>query len=118
MNEGTNRIDARPLSPLDEVVREGARQLLQRALEVEVAETLAQFDDIRDEAGRQRVVRNGHLPERTVLTGAGPLPVRQPRLRDRGGKEAGDYRQFRSAILPPYLRRSPSIDALIPPGST
>jgi transposase-like protein len=59
-------------------------------------------------------VRNGHLPERTVLTGAGPLKVRQPRLRARAGKDAPDRVQFTSAILPPYLRRSSAMDALIP----
>jgi transposase-like protein len=114
MSEGTNPTAARPLSPLDEVVREGARQLLQRALEVEVAEALGRFDSLRDEDDHRRVVRNGHLPERTVLTGAGPLTVRQPRLRDRAGKDAPDYVQFSSSILPPYLRRSASVDALIP----
>jgi transposase-like protein len=114
MSDGTQTTIARPLSPLDELVREGARQLLQRALELEVAEVLAQFHDFRDDAGRQRVVRNGHLPERTVLTGAGPLKVRQPRLRDRAGKDAPDRVQFTSAILPPYLRRSSAMDALIP----
>ena len=114
MSEGTQTAIARPRSPLDEVVREGARQLLQRAIELEVAEVLAQFDDLRDNAGRHRIVRNGHLPERTVLTGAGPLEVRQPRVRDRAGKEAPDRVQFTSAILPPYLRRSSALDALIP----
>ena len=114
MSEGTQTAIARPRSPLDEVVREGARQLLQRALELEVAEVLAQFDDLRDDAGRHRIVRNGHLPERTVLTGAGPREVRLPRVRDRAGKEAPDRVQFTSAILPPYLRRSSALDALIP----
>lgn len=114
MSEGTQTAIARPRSPLDEVVREGARQLLQRALELEVAEVRAQFDDLRDDAGRHRIVRNGHLPERAVLTGAGPLEVRQPRVRDRAGKEAPDRVQFTSAILPPYLRRSSALDALIP----
>ena len=81
MSEGTQTKLARPLSPLDELVREGARQLLQRALEFEVAEVLAQFDGLRDDAGRHPFVRNGQIPERTVLTGAGPLAVQQPRGR-------------------------------------
>lgn len=114
MSDSTNTAVARPVSPLDELVREGARQLLQRALELEVAEVLTQFDDVRDDAGRHRIVRNGHLPERTLLTGAGPLDLRQPRVRDRAGKDAPDQVRFTSAILPPYLRRSPSMDALIP----
>jgi putative transposase len=114
MSEGTQTTVARPVSPLDELVREGARQLLQRALELEVAEVIAQFDALRDDAGRHRLVRNGHLPERTILTGAGPLDVHQPRVRDRAGKEAPDRVHFTSSILPPYVRRSPAMDALIP----
>ncbi len=114
MSEGTEPRSARPSSPLDEIVREGARQLLHRALELEVAEVLAQFGDLRDDAGRHRLVRNGHLPERTVLTGAGPVEVRQPRVRDRAGKDAPDRVRFTSAILPPYVRRSPSVETVIP----
>ena len=114
MSDVTQTTIARPLSPLDEIVREGARQLLQRALELEVAEVLTQFDELRDDSGRHRLVRNGHLPERIVHTGAGPLDVRQPRVRDRAGKDAPDRVQFTSAILPPYLRRSSSVDTLIP----
>lgn len=114
MSETTNTVIARPLSPLDALVREGARQLLQQALELEVADVIAGFAELRDDAGRQRVVRNGSLPERTILTGAGPLEVRQPRVRDRAGKDAPERVRFHSAILPPYLRRSPSLDALIP----
>jgi transposase-like protein len=114
MPEGTHTTAIRPASALDELVREGARQLLQRALEIEVAEALSQFDSFRDDAGRHRVVRNGHLPERAVLTGAGPLSVQQPRVRDRAGKDAPGQVRFTSAILPPYLRRSPAVDVLIP----
>lgn len=114
MSEDTNPTTASPLSALDEVVRKGARELLQRALELEVTEVLAQFDDLRDEAGRHRVVRNGHREERTILTGAGPLEVKQPRVRDRAASDAADRVQFTSTILPPYLRRSASIDTLIP----
>ena len=114
MPEGTHTAPASPASALDELVREGARQLLQRALELEVAEVLSQFARLRDDAGRRRVVRNGHLPPRTVLSGAGPLDVRQPRVRDRAGKHAPDPIHFTSAILPAYLRRSPALDALVP----
>jgi len=114
MPEVTHSTVDRPASLLDELVREGARQLLQRALELEVAEVLSQFDRLRDDTGRHRVVRNGHLPQRTVLSGAGPLEVQQPRIRDRAGKEALDRIRFSSAILPAYLRRSPAVDALIP----
>ena len=114
MPEGTHAALESPASALDELVREGARQLLQRALELEVAEVLGQFDSLRDETGRHRVVRNGHLPPRTVLSGAGPLEVQQPRVRDRAGKRAPDHIRFTSGILPAYLRRSPAVDALIP----
>ena len=65
-------------SVLDDIVREGARRLLQAALEAEVAEQLARFRNVVDTAGRQTVVRNGHLPERELMTGVGPLPVKQP----------------------------------------
>ena len=114
MIEGTQTSIARPLSALDEIVRDGARQLLQRALELEVDEVLGQFEHLRDAAGRHRIVRNGHLPQRTVLTGAGPLDVQQPRVRDRAGKDARDRIHFSSKILPPYLRRSAAVDTLIP----
>ena len=83
--------------------------MLQRALENEVAEYLERHRDLRDEGGKRLVVGNGSLPEREVLTGAGPLTVRQPRARHRDGGGA-----FTSAILPPYLRRAPSVDSLIP----
>jgi putative transposase len=68
---------------------------------------------LRDARACRQVIRNGHLPERTILTGAGPLRVRQPRVRDLGEHD-GDEVEFRSAILPPYLRRSKTIDELIP----
>jgi putative transposase len=64
--------------------------------------------DRRDEHGQRLVVRNGHLPEREMVSGVGPIPVRQPRGRHR------DQGRFSSAILPRYMRRAPSVDALIP----
>ena len=64
--------------------------------------------DRRDENGQRLVVRNGHLPERELVTGVGPIPVRQPRVRHR------DKKHFTRAILPKYMRRAPSIDALLP----
>ena len=114
MPEVTHTTLDRPASALDALVREGARQLLQCALELEVAEVLNQFDDLRDAAGHHRVVRNGHLPARSVLSGAGPLEVQQPRVRDRAGKATPDRIRFTSAILPTYLRRSAAVDSLIP----
>jgi putative transposase len=94
---------------LTEVLREGARTLLAQAIEAEVAEFLAGHADKRDAAGRARLVRNGHLPERTVQTGIGAVAVKAPRVRDRAGQV-----RFASSILPPYLRRTRTIEELLP----
>ena len=83
--------------------------MLQRAIEQEVAAYSEAHQHLRDEAGHRLVVRNGHQPERKILTGAGALTVKKPRVDDR----RADHR-FTSAPLPRYMRRSPSIDALIP----
>jgi len=98
-----------PRSVLEEIIREGARKLLQAAIESEVAEYIALYAERKDEKGRRMVVRNWHLPERSFLTGIGPIPVKQPRVRDKRKEET-----FTSAILPRYMRRIPSIDNLIP----
>ncbi len=83
--------------------------MLRAALESEVEEYVAQFTNVVDTLGRRVVVRNGHLPERELVTGVGPVSVTQPRARDRSGQQ-----KFTSKILPPFLRRLPSVDALIP----
>ena len=101
-----------PLSVADaltEVLRRGAKELLQQAVEVEVAAAIAQFAELKDEQGRQRVVRNGYLPERSIQTGLGEVVVRAPRVRDRAGEL-----KFSSRLLPPYLRRTRSLDELLP----
>ena len=100
---------------LTEVLRNGARALLAQAVEAEVAGFLGKHADLKTEAGRQRVVRHGHLPEREVMTGIGPVAVRQPRVRDRE-VAAGDPGRIRfsPSILPPYMRRSKSIETLLP----
>lgn len=98
-----------PLSILDEIAREGAKRMLQAALEAEVAEHVQKLSNMVDTQGRRVVVRNGYLPERDLITGVGPVAVKQPRVRDRNGVE-----RFSSKILPPFLRRLPSVDALIP----
>ncbi len=100
-------------SALDAYVFEGARQLLQMALECEVQGFLEEHADKVDERGRRQVVRNGYLPARTILTGAGPLAIEQPRVRDKSPDEDGRA-VFASAILPPYLRKSRSIEELLP----
>lgn len=94
---------------LTEVLRRGAKELLQQAVEVEVAEAIAQYAALKDEQGRRRVVRNGYLPERSIQTGIGAVAVRAPRVRDRAGEL-----KFSSRLLPPYLRRTRSLDELLP----
>ena len=99
--------------PLTEVMRNGARALLAQAVEAEVAALLSCHADKLTDDGRQRLVRHGHLPEREIVTGVGPVAVRCPRVRDRSGT-GEDRIRFTSAILPPYARRSKSLDVLIP----
>jgi len=99
--------------PLTEVLRRGARSLLAHAIEAEVAAFLGSYADKLTEDGRRRLVRHGHLPEREIVTGIGPVAVRAPRVRDRAGRD-GERIRFSSAILPPYVRRSKSLEVLIP----
>ena len=99
--------------PLTEVPRSGARSLLAQAVEAEVAAFLDFHAEERTEHGRRRLVRHGHLPEREIMTGIGPVAVRAPRVRDRVGTGETPIR-FSSALLPPYARRSKSLEALIP----
>ena len=98
---------------LTEILRNGARALLAQAVEAEVADFLGKHADLKTADGHQRVVRHGHLPEREVMTGIGPIAVRQPRVRDRGAA-APDRIRFSPSILPPYMRRSKSIGTLLP----
>jgi putative transposase len=98
---------------LTEILRNGARALLAQAVEAEVADFLGHHSGKLTDDGRQRVVRHGRLPERQVMTGIGPVAVRQPRVRDRAATEE-DRIRFTPAILPPYARRSKSLEALLP----
>src|SRR6516165_470708 len=91
-----------------------ARALLAQAIEAEVADFLAKHIDLKTATGLRRVVRHGHLPEREVMTGIGPVGVRQPRVRDRGAADDAGRIRFTPAILPPYARRSRSLEVLIP----
>jgi putative transposase len=109
-----HRPDDRAEDPLTEVLRHGACRLLAQAIEAEVATFLASHADLIDEAGRRRLVRNGFLPERTIQTGIGEVPVRQPRVRDRGPAAADARIRFTSSILPRYLRRTRSLEELLP----
>ena len=99
--------------PLTEVLRNGARVLLAHAVEAEVAALLGRHADQLTDDGRQRLMRHGRLPEREIMTGIGPVAVRCPRVRDRVG-EGYERIRFSSAILPPYARRSKSLEVLIP----
>ena len=92
----------------EQLLQEGARKLLQAAIENEVMDYIQFHKDRRDENGQRLVVRNGYLPEREIASGIGPIKVRQPRVKHR------DKGRFSSAILAKYMRRAPSVDALIP----
>lgn len=96
-------------SLLEEIIREGARKVLQAAIEHEVGAYIDMFKGLKGEDGRRMVVRHGFLPERSLLTGIGPLAIKQPRVRDKREGKA-----FTSSILPRYMRRVPSLDNLIP----
>ena len=105
--------DARSL--LDEIVRDGARQMLAAALRAEVAAYVEQFTDLVDENGYRLVVRNGYHGEREVLTAAGAVTVRAPRVNDkRVDPETGERQRFSSAILPAWARKSPQMTELLP----
>jgi len=100
---------------LTEVLREGAQKLIAEAVQAELEELLEQYEGQQDGQGRQRLVRNGYLPQREVQTGIGGIPVRIPRIRDRGcGQESEEIIRFRSSLVPPYLRRSKSVKELLP----
>lgn len=101
--------------PLTEIALEGARQMLMVALQAEAASFVAQFDEEHLPDGRQRVVRHGTGPERTIQTGIGPIPVKRQKVRDRAPGVPSEKRiRFASNILPRWARRSRSLDALLP----
>lgn len=97
---------------LSEILRRGAQQLLAQAIEAEVAEWIDEHQHLRDASGRRQVVRNGYLPERKLVTPVGEVAIEQPRVHDRRGN--GDHERFSSKLLPPYLRKTKSIEELIP----
>ena len=100
--------------PLTALLRKGARRLLADAVEAEVEAFIAEHADLTDDGGRRRIVRHGHLPERSMQTGIGPVAVCRPRIRDRQPEAAGGRIRFTSSILPPYLRRARSVEELLP----
>jgi putative transposase len=99
---------------LTDILRQGAQKMLAMTIENEVGEYLDRHACVRDDQSHRLVVRNGHLPARTIQTGIGPVEVRQPRVNDKRIDENGQRIRFSSKILPPYLRRTKSIDELIP----
>ena len=102
-------------SLIDEIVREGARRMLAEALQAEVDAYIARFAEERDERGHRLVVRNGSQEPRDVLTGAGSIPVVAPRVNDRRvDPETGEQQRFCSAILPPWARKTPRIEEVLP----
>ena len=103
-----------PHDSLTPILREGAARMLAQAIEAEVAEYIARHADLRAADGHRLVVRNGYKDEREIQTGIGPITVRQPRVNDQRRDENGRRVQFTSAILPPYLRKTRSIEELIP----
>jgi putative transposase len=96
--------------PLTDLLRTGARQLIANAVEAELLELLEHYADSKDEQGRQMIVRNGYLPAREIQTGIGPVKVKVPKVRDRSGSGI----RFHSSLLPPYLRRTKSVEELLP----
>ena len=99
---------------LDELAREGARRMLQSALAEEVAAYIVRHEDELDERGHRLVVRNGKARVRKVTCGAGTLEIRSPRVNDKREDENGERQRFSSAILPPYMRRSPKVSEVLP----
>jgi putative transposase len=97
---------------LSEVLREGAQRMLAQAIEAEVAEWIDQHSSLKGDNGHQLVVRNGYLPSRKISTGIGQVEVTQPRVLDRRPPEQAE--KFSSKILPPYLRKTKSLEELIP----
>lgn len=95
---------------LDDLIRRGARQVIQQAIEAELAQLLDQYENVTTLTGSRAVVRNGYLPEREVLTAIGPVAVTVPKVRDRSGSGV----KFNSALVPPYVRRSARISAALP----
>lgn len=95
---------------LDDIIRRGARDVIQQAIEAELSQLLEQYENVKALSGRRAVVRNGYLPERDVLTAVGPVAVKVPKVRDRSGAGV----KFNSKLVPPYVRRSARVSAALP----
>jgi transposase-like protein len=119
VSDSADRDDLSAVAPvsslIDEIVREGARRMLAEALRAEVDDYIARFAEVRDENGHRLVVRNGSHAPREVLTSAGAVPVVAPRVNDkRVDPETGERQRFSSAILPPWARKTPRIEEVLP----
>lgn len=118
MNETTNVLRLRQPDefddPLTDVLRTGARKLLAQAIEIEAETFLAEMRDLKLADGRDRIVRHGHGPERSIQTGIGAVPVSRVKIRDRGANGEVDRVRFASSILPKWARRTRSLDELLP----
>ena len=101
-------------SVLEQVARQGAQKMLQLALENEVEEFVKKHSSLKGENGNKVVTKNGYMPQRDIVTGMGPLAIKQPRIDDRHLKDYNRYDRFTSNILPRYLKRIPSINNLVP----
>jgi len=100
--------------PLTDVLRQGARELLATAIRAEACDFIGDHAHLLDDAGRQRLVRHGFLPEREVMSGIGKVPVQVPRVRDRGSNTDGTKVRFNASLVPPYLRKAKSVEELLP----
>lgn len=98
---------------IEDIAREGARGILQAALEAEVEEHLARYEGLRDAEGRRAVVRNGHAPRRTILSGVGDVTIQRPRVDEREAEGMEGHEPFRSGILPRFLRRTPTLEGAL-----
>ena len=98
------------VDPLTDLLRSGARQLIHQAVQAEFDQFLKQYDGHITDSGHAAVVRNGYHPEREIQTSMGPVPVKIPKARSRTGEPV----TFRSALVPPYIRKAKSLEAAIP----
>ena len=118
MNENSNVVPLRQPDeiddPLTNILRSGARQLLAQAVEMEAEAFLAAMKGLKLPDGRDRLVRHGHGPERTIQTGIGPVEFERVKIRDRGVAADGERVRFTSAILPLWARRTRSLGAILP----
>ncbi|CAB3775312.1 IS256 family transposase IS1490 [Paraburkholderia humisilvae] len=110
ITEEANGGKAETKSVLDELIQQGARQLIEQAVEAELATMLEQYSNVKSIDGRRAVVRNGYLPEREVVTAIGPVTVKVPKVRDRSGSGI----RFNSTVVPPYVRKSARVSAALP----